>query len=70
MNPLYRAILILSEVEAPLLTDVDEPQRVAFRTRTLVLEPGPVDKPGTRSRHALTSSSCLPSMPSYYSCAR
>ena len=38
MNPLYRAIL--SEVEAPLLTGVDEQQREAFRTRALVLEPG------------------------------
>jgi len=38
MNPLYQAIL--SEVEAPLLLDVDEQQREAFRTRSLVLEPG------------------------------
>jgi len=38
MNPLYRAIL--SEVEEPLLTDVDEQQREAFRARSLVLEPG------------------------------
>jgi predicted permease len=38
MNALYRAIL--SEVEAPLLVDVDEQEREAFRTRPLVLEPG------------------------------
>ncbi len=38
MNPLYRAIL--SEVEAPLLTDVDEQQREAFRARALVLSLG------------------------------
>jgi predicted permease len=38
MNPLYRAIL--GEVEAPLLQDVSEEQREAFRTRSLVLEPG------------------------------
>ncbi len=38
MNPLYRAIL--SEVEAPMLAAAYEPQREAFRTRTLVLEPG------------------------------
>jgi predicted permease len=38
MNPLYRAIL--SDVEAPLLTDVDEQQREAFRSRSLVLESG------------------------------
>jgi putative ABC transport system permease protein len=36
MNPRYGAIL--SEVEAPLLSGVDEQQRGAFRTRTLVLE--------------------------------
>jgi predicted permease len=38
LNPLYRAIL--SEVEAPLLINVDEQRREAFLTRTLVLEPG------------------------------
>jgi len=38
LNPLYRAIL--NEVEAPLLTGVDEQQLDAFRTRSLVLEPG------------------------------
>jgi len=38
MNTLYRAIL--SEVEAPVLTNVDEQQREALRTRPLVLEPG------------------------------
>jgi putative ABC transport system permease protein len=38
INPLYRAIL--SEVEAPLLSDVDEQQREAFRSKSLVLEPG------------------------------
>ena len=38
MNTLYRAIL--SEVEAPLLIDVNEQERAAFGTRPLVLEPG------------------------------
>ncbi|HJR69166.1 MAG TPA: ADOP family duplicated permease, partial [Gammaproteobacteria bacterium] len=38
LNPLYRAIL--SEVEAPLLINVDEQRREAFLARTLVLEPG------------------------------
>jgi predicted permease len=38
LNPLYGGIL--SEVEAPLLTGVDERQREAFRSRTLALEPG------------------------------
>jgi predicted permease len=38
MNALYRAIL--SDVETPLLTRVDEQQREAFRTRPLALEPG------------------------------
>jgi putative ABC transport system permease protein len=37
MNPRYSAIL--SEVEAPLLSGVDEQQRAAFRSRALVLEP-------------------------------
>jgi predicted permease len=38
INQLYRGIL--REVEAPLLLNVDEQQREAFRLRTLVLEPG------------------------------
>jgi putative ABC transport system permease protein len=38
MNSLYRTIL--SEVEAPLLTGVDEQQREAFRSRPLVLARG------------------------------
>ena len=38
MNPLYRAIL--SDIEAPLLQDVTEQQREAFRSRSLVLDPG------------------------------
>jgi len=38
MTSLYRGIL--SEVEAPLLMDVSEQQREAFRARPLVLEPG------------------------------
>jgi len=38
MNTLYGAIL--SDVEAPLLTDVDPQEREAFLTRPLVLEPG------------------------------
>jgi putative ABC transport system permease protein len=38
INTVYRAIL--SEVEAPSLTNVDEHQRETFRTRPLVLEPG------------------------------
>jgi predicted permease len=38
MNALYRAIL--SEVEAPLLSGADEPQREAFRSRPLELVPG------------------------------
>lgn len=38
MNALYRGIG--SNIEAPLLTGVDEQQREAFRTRRLVLEPG------------------------------
>lgn len=38
MNPLYRAIL--SDRDGPLLVDADQQQREAFRTRTLVLEPG------------------------------
>jgi predicted permease len=38
INPLFSGIL--SEVEAPLLFDVTEQQREAFRTRALVLEPG------------------------------
>jgi putative ABC transport system permease protein len=38
MNPLYRGIV--SEVEVPLLKNVNENQREAFRTRPLVLEPG------------------------------
>jgi predicted permease len=38
MNTRYGAIL--TEVEAPLLTGVDDQQREAFRSRTLVLEPG------------------------------
>ena len=46
MNPLYRAIL--NEVEAPLLVGVDEPQRDAFRSRPLVLEPGARGQTGGR----------------------
>ncbi|HJR68975.1 MAG TPA: ADOP family duplicated permease [Gammaproteobacteria bacterium] len=38
INPLFAGIL--SEVEAPLLFDVAEQGREAFRTRALVLEPG------------------------------
>ena len=38
LNPLYRAIL--SDVEAPLLINVDEQRREAFLARTIVLEPG------------------------------
>ncbi|HZF27643.1 MAG TPA: ABC transporter permease [Gammaproteobacteria bacterium] len=38
INPLYRAIV--DEVEAPLLTNVDEHDLESFRTRALVLEPG------------------------------
>jgi putative ABC transport system permease protein len=38
INPLFSGIL--SEVEAPLLVEVNEQQREAFRTRSLVLEPG------------------------------
>ena len=38
MNSLYRTIL--SDVEAPLLTGVDEQQREAFRARPLVVERG------------------------------
>lgn len=38
INPLFSGIL--SEVEAPLLLDVDEQQHEAFRTRSLVLEAG------------------------------
>jgi putative ABC transport system permease protein len=38
INPLYRAIL--SDVEAPLMANVDAQQREALRTRPLVLEDG------------------------------
>jgi putative ABC transport system permease protein len=38
INPLYRAIV--SEAEAPVLTDVDEQELETFRTRPLVLAPG------------------------------
>jgi predicted permease len=38
INPLYGGIL--RDVEAPLLLNVDERQREAFRLRTLTLEPG------------------------------
>jgi predicted permease len=38
INPLYRAIL--SDVEEPLVADVDAQQREALRTRPLVLEDG------------------------------
>ena len=38
INPLFGGIL--SEVEAPLRVELNEQQREAFRTRSLVLEPG------------------------------
>jgi predicted permease len=55
LNPLYSATL--NEVEAPLLANVTEQQREAFRSRQLVLEPG--ERGQTRSeilspaRHSL-----------------
>src|SRR5690606_477079 len=39
-TPCKEARKLLSEVEAPLLLDVNEQEREAFRTRSLVLEPG------------------------------
>jgi len=38
INPLYRSIL--NEMEAPLLTDAEEQELAAFRTKSLALEPG------------------------------
>jgi putative ABC transport system permease protein len=46
MNALHRAIL--SEVEAPLLSGVDEQQREAFRSRPLELVPGARGQTGSR----------------------
>jgi predicted permease len=71
MNARYRTLL--SDVETPLLTNVNEQQREAFRSRTLVLDPGPRGQSSSQlllpARHSLELLSLVSGVVLFLCCA-